>query len=273
MLEGWQMAALVGVGLLGGLLGGFLGVGGTVVFMPLLKIVCDANPGTPIDPHTAIAATLVLNICVGASGTVGHMRAGRVMFSIVRILVPASMAASIAGVWVGNFFTGDDQVWLWRLFGMLMVYVVGLNAYRLFRPLSAVDEAPGDRVGPPAPAWGVTAVGLVTGFASGLLGIGGGAIAVPAQQVFLRLRLRSAIGNSAVTVIFACLLAAVIKHATLASHGVDPARPWLYVVLMAPPAVLAALAGSHLTHRVGRTWLRLVFIAFLVWTAYKMLTV
>jgi hypothetical protein len=271
MLEWWQMAALVAVGLLGGTLGGFLGIGGTIVFMPLLKMIADANPATVIDPHTAIAATLVLNICVGASGTVGHWRAGRIMGRIVSILIPCSLASSVVGVHLGNYFTGESQVWLWRLFGLTMIYVAGLNAYRLVRPLAPVDAAPGDIIGPPPSPYAVAAVGILTGLASGLLGIGGGAIAVPAQQMLLRMRLRSAIANSAVTVVFSCLLAAVMKHATLASHGVDPVRPWAYVALLAPPAIVGALVGSRLTHHVPRLWLRLVFIAFLVWTAWEML--
>jgi len=271
MLEGWQIAALMVSGLVGGLLGGFLGIGGTVVFMPLLKLICDASPATRIDAHTAIAVTLVLNVCVGAAATLGHARAGRVMGRIVKVLIPCSLVASLAGVWVGNLFAGDAQVWLWRLFGITMLYVAAFNAYRLVRPLSAVDAAPGDFAGPPPPLYKVGAVGLAAGFAAGLLGIGGGTIAVPAQQMLLRMRLRAAIANSAVTVVFSCILAAIFKHVSLGSQGVDPARPWLLVVLMAPTGVCGALLGSHLTHRVPRLWVRLVFIALLLWTAWEML--
>ncbi len=273
MLEWWQMATLAVVGLVGGTFGGFLGVGGTVIFMPLLKMICDANPETVIDAHSAIAVTLVLNVCVGASATIGHARSGRIMRDIIKIIIPASLASSVVGVYLGNFFSGDAQVWLWRMFGITMLYVAALNAYRLFRPLAAVDMAPGDIVGPPPKAWRVALVGLATGFLSGLLGIGGGAIAVPAQQILLRMRLRAAIANSAITVVFSCLLAAVLKHATLAEHGVSIVQPWIYVGLLAPPAVLGALIGSHLTHRVSRTWVRLVFITFMLGTAYEMLMV
>jgi uncharacterized membrane protein YfcA len=271
MPEWWQLATLAAVGLLGGTFGGFLGVGGTIIFMPLLKMVCDADPRTAIDPHTAIAVTLVLNVFVGASATVGHYRAGRVVMGVVKYLVPASLAASLAGVELGNLFSGDSQVWLWRLFGLTMLYVAMLNAYRIFRPLSPVDEAAGENA-PPAPRpYVAAAVGVVTGLASGLLGIGGGAIAIPAQQILLKMRLRAAIANSAVTVVFACILAAVLKHATLASHGASLVLPWVYIAALAPTAVVGALVGSHLTHRVPRGWVRGIFVAFLLWTAWEML--
>jgi hypothetical protein len=272
MLEWWQVGLLVATGLLGGTLGGFLGIGGTIVFMPMLKIIWDAGAGPRLDPHTAIAATLVLNVCVGASATVGHLRSGRVMGGVIRVLIPSSVVASLGGVYVGNLFEGEAGQWLWRLFGLLMVYVVCVYLYHLVRPVSRVDSAPGDVAGPPPRWWAVGVIGVVVGFGSGLLGIGGGAIAVPAQQVFLRLGLRTAIANSAVTVIFACLLAAIIKQATLWAHGGRLATPWVIVGILAPPAIAGALVGSHLMHRVSRTWLRVVFIAFLAWTAYKMLT-
>jgi uncharacterized membrane protein YfcA len=150
--------------------------------------------------------------------------------------------------------------------------VIGLNVYWLLRPLSAANAVGAQgRAGPPQwPA--VALVGTLTGFAAGLLGIGGGAVAVPAQQAILRLGLRSAIANSAAAVIFSTLLAAVCKNATLAPAAPGTPGPWTYVLFLAPPAVVGALVGSYLTHRVGRTWLRLVFIGFLAWTAYKMLT-
>lgn len=272
MPEPWQAVLLVLVGLAGGTAGGFLGIGGTVVFLPLMKLILDAGGGEPLDPHTAIAATLVVNVCVGASSTLAHVRAGRILPRIVRILVPASVAASVAGVAVGNLFSGDSRVWLWRLLGVLLTYVVGMNVYRLLRPAAAGDLAGGDFAGPPPKAWRVAIVGAMTGFASGLLGVGGGSVAVPAQQTLLGMRLRAAIANSAVTIIFSCLLAAILKNATLALHGESLARPWIFVALLAPTAIAGAFVGSHLVHRVPGQVVRLAFIAFLGWTAWEMLT-
>jgi uncharacterized membrane protein YfcA len=264
MIEPWQMAALAAVGLAGGTLGGFLGIGGAVIFIPMMKILLGA------DPHTVIATTLVLTVCVGASSAVGHFRAGRVDRGMVKVLVPPAVVMALVGVWVGNRFSGESSVWLWRLFGAFLVYVAIDNVRRMRRPPSP-EPAPGAPTAARPPLAATGAVGAVVGFLAGLLGIGGGAFAVPLQQVFLKQRLRTAIANSSVLMIVPCAVAAVEKHLTLGALGVDPVRPWLYVALLAPAAMLGAFVGSHVVHRVPLRWVRGVFVVFLVWTAWKML--
>jgi uncharacterized protein len=272
MFEWWQQVLLAATGLVGGTLGGFLGLGGTVVFMPLLKIISDGGTNTSVDAHTAIAATLVLNVCVGASSTIGHVRAGRVMPSVVKVIAPTSMAAALGGVMLADLFTGPAQLWLWRLFGVLIVYIVATNVYWLLRPRASGEAS--DFAPPPAPhRWAAGLVGVLTGLASGLLGVGGGAIAVPAQQMFLRMPLRTAIANSAVVVVCTCLAAAPLKQIKLASLGGDLATAWLIIAILAPTAIIGGFAGSHLTHRIPKTYVRIAFVVFMAWTAYEMLAV
>ena len=264
MIELWELPVLAAVGLAGGTLGGFLGIGGAVVFIPMMKVILGA------DPHTVIATTLVLTVCVGASSAIGHFRAGRVDRWMVKVLVPPACLMALAGVWAGNRFAGASSVWLWRLFAAFLVYVAIDNIWRMRRP-PRPDPAPGTPP-PPRPNVAATAaVGGVVGFMAGLLGIGGGAFAVPLQQVFLKQRLRTAIANSSVLMIVPCAMAAVEKHLTLGALGVDPVRPWVYVALLAPTAMLGAFIGSHVVHRVPLRLVRAVFVAFLVWTAWKLL--
>jgi uncharacterized protein len=269
MFEWWQQALLAATGLLGGTLGGFLGLGGTVIFMPLLKMIGDAGPGSSVDAHTAIAATLVLNVCVGASSTIGHIRARRIMPAVVRVIVPTSVVASVVGVALSALFAGPAQHWLWRIFGLLIAYVVAMNVYWIIRPRASV-EVPDAAPLAPNP-WAAALVGVLTGLASGLLGVGGGAIAVPAQQVFLRLPLRSAIANSAVIILFTCLAAALVKQLTLASLGGSLATAWLIVAILAPTAIIGGYLGARFTHSVPKTYVRIAFVFFMAWTGYEML--
>jgi len=265
MIEGYVIIQLLAVGLLGGLLGGFLGIGGSVLFIPMLTIFVGS------DYHTAQAAALVVNVCVGFSASQNHIRSGLVSRRLLTIMIPCAMALSVAGVYVSNQFTGEQEMYLKRLFGVAMIGVIGVNLFRMARRRWLRGKMPW--TGRKLKRHGLTvgAVGGLMGFSAGLLGIGGGSVAVPAQQVLLGMRLRTAVANSSVAIFFSCMLAAAVKHSTLPA-GVDPARPWAYVGLLVPTAIVGAAAGAYVSRRVSREWVRLVFVAFLAWTAVKMLT-
>lgn len=265
MIDGATILGLLAVGFLGGLLGGLLGVGGSVLFIPVLTVFLEQ------DYHTAQAAALVVNVCVGFAAAQGHIRSGLVSWRLQGILIPCAIAASVVGVCVSNQFAGAYEVYLRRIFGVTLVYVILANLYRMLRrqwPLvRRLWKARKRRRGP----FAIGAVGGLMGFMAGLLGIGGGVVAVPGQQILLGMRLRTAVANSSVAIVFACVLAAAVKHSTL-PQGVDPVRPWVYVGLLAPTAVIGAPLGALLTHRLPREWVRLVFMAFLAWASVRMLT-
>jgi len=265
MIDGLTMLALLGVGLLGGFLGGFLGIGGSVLFIPMLTVFLES------DYHTAQAAALVVNVCVGFSASQNHIRSGLVSRRLLSIMIPCAMALSVVGVYVSNQFTGEQEVYLRRIFGVAMIGVIAMNLYRAARRYWLRSKTLWTRRKLKRHGLSIAAVGGLMGFAAGLLGIGGGSVAVPAQQVLLGMRLRTAVANSSVCIFFACMLAAAVKHSTL-PEGVDPTRPWVYVGLLAPTAIVGAAAGAYSSRRVSREWVRLVFIAFLAWTALKMLT-
>jgi len=263
MPDGGLIAELLAIGLLGGLLGGFLGIGGSVFFIPIMTEVLGA------DLQTTIAAALVVNVCVGLASTLGHRGTGCIMPRVTMILILAGVLGGVGGVILGGHFTG---VWLRRAFGVFMLYIIGFTLYRVFRPLAPEDSQPGNYVGREPTTFGIAYVGALMGLASGLLGIGGGSVGVPAMQVFLRLRLRTSIACSAPALFFSCLVAAIVKH-VFVTEGVDPRQAWVYVALLAPTAIVGAYVGSRLVYRMGRVWLRLVFVVFLGWVAYRMLFV
>ena len=146
---------------------------------------------------------------------------------------------------------------------IVLVYVIGYNLYRMFRPpLSKDDEEP-----PPAAPQKVICVGLVMGVFAGLLGVGGGAICVPIQQVALKVPLRRAIANSAATIPFASLVGAIHKNLTLAGHGVAISDSLLLAAMLIPTAIVGSYFGGRLTHVLPRRVLRIIFIFFLATVA------
>ncbi len=258
---------IAGVGLAAGSLGGMLGVGGSVLMIPAMTALLGP------DQHRYQAAAMAVNVAVAVPAAWRHHRAGAVRGDVLRWMLPAALAMVLVGVAVSNLpaFRGSENgKWLGRGLAVFLVYVAWVNARKLRqapKPHSAeVDAA--ERVTPARSG----AVGGVMGFIAGLLGIGGGALAVPMQQVVLRVSLKQCIATSAAVMCASAAVGAVYKHATLARHGVEVVDSLTLAACLAPTAFLGGRLGASLTHRLPLRTIRAAFVVLMLAAAWRMAT-
>ena len=98
---------------------------------------------------------------------------------------------------------------------------------------------------------------------------GGGSLAVPAQQIALRVPLRNAIATSAATIATVSWIGAIAKNAQLGDNG-SVTRSLLLAACLAPTAMVGAYVGGHLTHTLPLRIVRGAFIATVLAGAAKM---
>lgn len=279
MLADWALWQFVVVALIGGLagtLGGMLGVGGSVIMIPALTLVFGR------DQHLYQAAAMAVNVCVAVPAALRHRKAGAIQPAVLCWFLPGAAACVVVGVMLSNLevFRGrDGGVWLGRLLAAFLVYVVWINVGRLRREFATgsvgTTERPRDKGLTKATPIRCLGVGGIMGTVAGLLGIGGGALAVPLQQALLRLPLRNAIANSTAVISVSATIGAVVKLATLEQHG-TPATPmsWqdglLLAACLAPTAFLGGRLGASLTHALPIRWVRLAFVLLMVVAAGRM---
>ncbi|MFC6356341.1 sulfite exporter TauE/SafE family protein [Luethyella okanaganae] len=115
------------------------------------------------------------------------------------------------------------------------------------------------------PVWGnrrvsvwlwLVLVGLVAGYLSGLFGVGGGVIIVPALVLLLGFDVRVASGTSLAAIAPSALVGVI---AYVLSDSVD----WILAALLVIGSVVGAQLGSHLLNRIPREQLAWSFIGFL----------
>jgi len=226
------------------LYGTFIGAGGGFVLMPVLLLVYPQE-----SPEFLAAISLAVVFCNAASGSVAYARLKRIDYVSGLIL----MSATIPGAVIGNYITsrigrGTFDV----LLGVLMVVVAG---FLLWRPteVSAEEPAPADganthRLGSYDVKLGLV-VSLFVGFASSLLGIGGGIIHVPVLVHLLHFPVHIATATSHFVLAFMTLAATVTNQArgTLAP-GLSRVA-WLAIGV-----VPGALVGAWFSSQVHGRW-------------------
>lgn len=264
-----EYLVLIFLGFCCGTVGAMLGLGGSIVLIPTL------NEAFGPRQHLHQAIAMIVSIFVVAAACWGHRKAGAIQGGIIKNTIPASIFTVLLGVWVSGLevFQGANQEYLTGVFGAFLLIAGICYTGRLLRagPSSLRDDEPIPSSGL---SWkAVLLVGAPTGFVSGLLGLGGGIIAVPAQQLFLRIGVRDAIANSAATMLGLSVVGAAAKnYHWWAGHPDQRYAPVLIAIVIIPTAVLGGLVGSRLTHLLPPKWVSGCFLAVLLIAGVRQLS-
>lgn len=253
------------IGLFAGILGGLLGIGGSILTIPALTFVFGPAQ------HTYQGAAMIVNFFVALPATFLHRRAGATLRPVVRLMIPGAVVGVVAGVWLssGAWFAGSNELRLAAAFGGFLFYVAIYNVYRLISGRHVPDIDADVALG--IPQWRIAIVGFPMGLVGGLLGIGGGAVAVPLQQVVLRMPIRRAIANSATTILPLSLLGAVYKNYTNTQAGLALSNSLTLAVCLVPTAIIGGFIGARLTHVLPRRILTVAIVALMAYSGIAMI--
>ncbi len=268
-----QAGILVVAGLMGGFLAGLIGIGGGVIFAPVLFFYLQAIGVSPeyVTSFT-LGSSLFCTLLASLSSTYFHMKRKAVVW---RLALLTGVFSALAVSLTTRFVT--TQPWYDReVFQAVFSIVLILVSLRMF-----VRQAPQD-TGVPVdqlqfhPAI-VALTGIVAGMIAAAAGVGGGVIMVPAFNRFLRVPVRQAVATSSATIIFISL-AGVLTYmwrGLQIQHGQSlPAIGFVdvgHALLLAIPAIFMARYGVQTAHRIRAAWLRRSFALVALLIALRLL--
>ncbi|MGO1839686.1 MAG: sulfite exporter TauE/SafE family protein, partial [Candidatus Microbacterium stercoravium] len=99
-------------------------------------------------------------------------------------------------------------------------------------------------------------IGLISGFMSGLFGVGGGTVIVPLLVTIALFSQKVAAGTSGASIV---VTAAIGVIAYAAQNEVD----WIAGLLLAAGGIAGAQIGAHLLHVIRETIVRWIFVGFI----------
>ena len=263
-----MIATVLVAGVLGVAIGlslGALGGGGSILTVPALVYVLGVSAR-----HATDASLLIVGLSA-LIGMWGHHLAGRVRWGVGLSVGVVSVVGSIAGTALNRRI---DPNLLLALFALLMFVVAGLMIRRGRRgpvsPRRAVEAGPelDGTVGSLAlvtrarpsvrtrPGM-VAVVGVVVGFLTGFLGVGGGFVIVPSLVLALGFDLAEAVGTSLLIIAMSSALAILERHGV---HGVS----WSVLTSFSVSAMVAALVGNQVASRVSARRLNQGFIVLVI---------
>jgi len=254
---------ITGIGV--GTVSGLLGVGGCFIMVPVQYFILTAMG---IDPTIAIRVSFGTNLMVvlptALSGSLRHHKREVVLWTHAIILGITSMIFTFTGAYVASILPGSV---LKIIFGIAIL----LGALRMAtaHPIRVEGEPHGNYLT-------YVFLGIIFGFITGLIGIGGGVLMVPLMVIFLNYHMHEAVGTSTAVMIFTSLGGAVAYMAYgLNATGLPPYSigyvNLLQWILLAGTSVPFAQVGAHIAHKINPKSLKWVFIAVMVYMGLKMI--
>lgn len=245
--------SVVIAGLITGLLLGVFGSGGSIITMPALLYLLN------IEAKSAIAMSLGIVAVTATITALDNWRRGNVNLKVTAIFGIFGIVGTYAGALLGVITPVLIQL-------ILFAVVMYLAAWRMLKPKAAIlvgaalldDCEKGDSE---TPHYGHIALhGIGVGILTGIVGVGGGFLIVPALVLLSGLSMKRAVGTS-LSVVALKSFAGFIGYA----GAVEVDYPLMAVFSVI--AIIGSFAGSILAHRLPAEQLKKSFGVFLLLVA------
>ncbi len=232
----WLLAVVIGVAL------GMLGGGGSILTVPVFTYVAG------LDPKVAIASSLPMIAIISAFGALGHWRAGHVQIRTAIGFGGFAMLGGFTGARASQWLSGSAQMLLFAI--VMLLAAISMLRQRRDGPVSSEPARP-------LPIAKLAPLGLGVGALTGIVGVGGGFLIVPALVQIGRLPMRAAVGTSLL------VIAMNAAAGTLGYLG-QVSLPFMLLVPFTALALVGIAIGTTAAQRVPQSTLRQAFAVLLL---------
>ncbi len=231
----------LGLGLGVGLLNGLLGIGGGILIVPGLIFLRKATP------REAVSTSLAAVFFISAAALVVHVAVSGLHFSLLEgftLLLAGGCAAQIGGLLLNRI----PQHWILLIFS---VFALASSVYLFAQGMDPVlGEA---REG--TPLWGFLLIGILSGFFSGILGIGGGGITTLGLSTFFHIPILAVIP-------LALCINVINALSGIAAQWKTGNILWKDAFHLVPSSAVGIAAGLVLVLVISPGWLKILFAVF-----------
>lgn len=235
----WPGAVAIGISL------GLLGSGGSILTVPVLVYLIGQ------DEKVAIAGSLFVVGTIALAGSLQYLRAKLVDWHNVLVFGLPGMVGTYSGAALAAYLSGIMQL---TLFAGVML----LASWFMLRP---VELGPSGEHEPRA-TWKIAGDGLGVGVLTGLVGVGGGFLIVPALVLLGGMAMHRAVATSLVIIALKSYSGFYKYTDVLEDQNLE--LDWNTLMIVTGLGIAGSLVGGKLANRLPQKTLKKSFGIFLI---------
>lgn len=244
LLHDWPFISIA-IGLFIGLILALTGAGGSILAIPLLML------GLNLNVHQAAPIALLAVMLAAVMGTIQGLRQNLVRYRTALLMAAFGVVFAPLGVWIASF---TPHAILRFTLASVLLYI----AWQMWRQSTISEQENSQSPNKPCMTNQLTsqlywtapctkrliATGMLTGFTSGLLGVGGGFLIVPILRKISNFSVKTIVATTLMSV-------ALVSAVSIYSYSLSTPIQWK----IATPFVLSTMAGlyifSQFSHKVS----------------------
>lgn len=223
---------------------GLLGSGGSILTVPVLVYLIGQ------DEKVAIAGSLFIVGSIALAGGLQFLRAGFIQWRSVLVFGLPGMAGTWLGAALSAYLSGVMQL---ALFAVVML----VASILMLRPLDLQHAERRQRA-----AWKIAGDGLIVGIITGLVGVGGGFLIVPALVLLGGLSMHQAVATSLIIITLKSYSGFYKYLDVLEQQSLE--LDWTTLGIVTALGIIGSVAGSKLARRLPQDKLKRWFAYFLI---------
>lgn len=234
------------VGIVTAFVGSLVGLGGGVILIPILILLFQFVPGFEwATPQAIVGISLISMIFTSLASTLTFLKKGRVDYKTGLLFLSGSIPGSVFGSWLNQYIETD----VFLLYFGILIIAISMLFFLKQKPQKKTAfngknqrtfHVDGELYSYSVSTWFAFILSLIVGTLSGLFGIGGGSIMVPAMILLFGFPVHIATATSMFMIFFVSIIGST-THIAL-GHIV-----WEYALFFIPGAWIGGKLGAKVS--------------------------
>jgi uncharacterized membrane protein YfcA len=249
MLDATYIIIFIALGIGGGLFGSIIGVGGGIIFTPILTMI--GLPPAQISSTSLMAVTFT-----SISSVISYARHRRIKYRIACKIALLSMPGAILGVYLSTVIS----IGLFKMFFSIILIIAVI--YILFNGSTKNEKGKKKIQFDPYPL--LYSCAFAAGIVSSLFGVGGGIIFVPMLLILMSMKMFEAAPTSQFIIMISAATGLVI-HAIMGNPN------YVFAMSLAVGAFVGGAIGAELSGHLRENFLRIFLSISLLFVSGRLI--